>query len=261
MKNYRKYGNSPFSIALIHGGPGGPGEMRPVAIELSKEYGVIEPLQTKTSIKGQVEELYNTLKCHADNPVTLIGFSWGAMLSYIFTANYPNFVKKLILISSGVFESKYAKNIMKTRINRLDDIEQKKLENLIEKLQNPNIPDSTKNALFENIEKLIWKADSYDPLPYKKEILEYQYNIYCSVWNEAEKFRKDKNFLNLGKKITCPVIAIHGDYDPHPIKGIKEPLSRVLNDFKTIIIPKCGHHPWFEKKTKNLFYKILQSNI
>lgn len=37
MKNLRKYGNAPFNIAVIHGGPGVPGEVAPVARE-SKSY-------------------------------------------------------------------------------------------------------------------------------------------------------------------------------------------------------------------------------
>ncbi len=46
MTNIRKYGNPPFSVAVIHGGPGAPGEMAPVARELSSRWGVLEPLQT-----------------------------------------------------------------------------------------------------------------------------------------------------------------------------------------------------------------------
>jgi hypothetical protein len=34
MKNLRKYGKAPFSLAVIHGGPGAPGEMATVAREL-----------------------------------------------------------------------------------------------------------------------------------------------------------------------------------------------------------------------------------
>ena len=30
MKNLRKYEKSPFNVAVIHGGPGAPGEMAPV---------------------------------------------------------------------------------------------------------------------------------------------------------------------------------------------------------------------------------------
>lgn len=46
MKSLRIYGNPPYQIALIHGGPGGAGEIAPVAAHLSKKYSVLEPLQT-----------------------------------------------------------------------------------------------------------------------------------------------------------------------------------------------------------------------
>jgi len=36
MENPRKYGNRPYEVALVHGGPGAAGEMAPVAKELSK---------------------------------------------------------------------------------------------------------------------------------------------------------------------------------------------------------------------------------
>ena len=57
MKNLRKYGHSPYTVAVVHGGPGAPGEMAPVARELSSITGVLEPLQTKYSLEGQVQEL------------------------------------------------------------------------------------------------------------------------------------------------------------------------------------------------------------
>ena len=104
MINLRKYGESPFTIAVIHGGPGAPGEMKPIAEELSKTYGVLEPLQTKDSLDGQLEELKSVLMENASIPITLIGHSWGAMLGFIFTAKNPALVKKLALLSSGIFE-------------------------------------------------------------------------------------------------------------------------------------------------------------
>jgi len=89
MKNLRKYGNKPFNVAVIHGGPGAPGEMALVARELSCVRGVLELLQTATTLEGQVQELKAVLEKNAAPPVTLIGFSWGAMLSFILTAQYP----------------------------------------------------------------------------------------------------------------------------------------------------------------------------
>lgn len=62
MKNVRTYGTAPFQVAVIHGGPGAPGEMAPVARELSLLCGVLEPLQTKTTVAEQVEELATVLR-------------------------------------------------------------------------------------------------------------------------------------------------------------------------------------------------------
>jgi hypothetical protein len=75
MNNLRTYGVTPFKIALVHGGPGAPGEMAPVARELSSEMGILEPLQTADSIDGQVEELKNVLETHGNPPLILVGFS------------------------------------------------------------------------------------------------------------------------------------------------------------------------------------------
>ena len=118
MKNLRIYGNAPYKIAVIHGGPGAAGEMAPVAHELSSGWGVLEPIQTAASIEGQIKELKTVLEKNGDIPVTLIGFSWGAWLGFIFTANHPSFVKKLILIGSGPFEPKYTSIIERIRLGR-----------------------------------------------------------------------------------------------------------------------------------------------
>ena len=87
MKNLRKYGKTPYKIAVIHGGPGAGGEMAPVARELASGWGVLEPLQTSASLEGQIEELKTVLEKNGDLPITLVGFSWGAWLGFIFAAS------------------------------------------------------------------------------------------------------------------------------------------------------------------------------
>jgi hypothetical protein len=44
MKNPRLYGRPPYRIAVLHGGPGAAGEMKPVAEALSADFGFLEPL-------------------------------------------------------------------------------------------------------------------------------------------------------------------------------------------------------------------------
>ncbi len=259
MKNLRVYGNRPFRVAVIHGGPGAPGEMAPVARELAALTGVLEPLQTAASLEGQVGELHAVLAEHADLPVTLAGWSWGAWLSFIFAAQYPLFVSKLILIGSAPYEGKYAEDIMTTRLCRLSEEARVEVFSLLEVLENPAAKD--KNTPMARFGELIAGADSYDPLPHPGELLAYQYDINQSVWREAAEMRRSGELLELGKKIRCPVVAIHGDYDPHPAEGVREPLSRVLKDFRFILLEKCGHEPWMEKQAKDRFYRIIKEEI
>ncbi len=259
MEKLRKYGEKPFNVAVIHGGPGAPGEMAPVAKELSSESGILEPLQTESSIKGQLQELRSVLKKHGDKSVILIGYSWGAWLSYILAAKYPSLVRKLILVGSGPFTEKYASEIMETRFNRLNKEEKREVNLLMEKLNDSN---NNMEKDLARLGKLMSKADSFDPLPSNKiEYVDFQQEIYRKVWNEASELRKSGKLLEYGKQIECPVIAIHGDYDPHPNEGVKEPLSQVVEDFKLILLNNCGHTPWIERNAKNDFYRIIKKEI
>lgn len=257
MQNYRLYGKPPYTTVVVHGGPGAPGEMKPVALELASSIGVIEPLQTAKSIDGQIEELKNVIEENTTYPVYLIGWSWGAWLAYLLTAKHQHLVKKLILIGSGPFESSYAKDIMSTRLSRLTALEQTRVGELSNILQSGKVDPE----IFSEFGALMDKADSYSSLPHSPESIEFQPEIYESVWQEADELRKSGKLLELGRKLLCPVVAIHGDYDPHPADGVRLPLAGVIKDFRFLLLNKCGHHPWFEKYAKKKFYQYLKSKL
>jgi pimeloyl-ACP methyl ester carboxylesterase len=255
MKNLRKHGGPPFTVAVIHGGPGAAGQMKPVAEELSHMYGTLEPLQTAISIDGQVKELHLALKNHGTLPVTLIGHSWGAWLAFLYAARYSSSVKKLLLVSSGPFEEHYASQITNQRLDRLNEKEKMELDILMNGLMNPEVND--KEKIFSKMGKITLKSDSFNPLHCDDEGIEYRYDIFQSVWDEAEEMRRSGKLLMIGRQIRCPVVAIHGDYDPHPFQGVEEPLSHVVKEFKFILLKNCGHYPWIEREERNNFYDIL----
>jgi len=257
--NLKKYGSPPYKFAVIHGGPGAPGYMAPVAKELSKQSGIIEPLQTKDSIDGQVEELYLILNEHAQLPVNLIGHSWGGFLSMIFYDRYPDIVEKLILISSGPFEEKYVEKIKEARSSRLSKKEIEHTRKIEQQLYEKDQPKKTE--LLEKLGNLSSRSDSYDAIPSKSYVIEYQPEVHNKVWGEAKKMRTEGKFIEMIKKIKCPVIAIHGDYDPHPFVGVKEPFSKYVENFRFYLLKKCGHYPWMEKYAKDKFYEILRGNL
>ena len=259
MKNLRTYGKAPFTVAVVHGGPGAVGEMAPVARELSSDRGVLEPLQTATSLQGQIEELKTVLKKNGDLPLTLIGFSWGAWLSFLLAAHFPEFAKKLILIGSGPYEEKYAARIQETRLNRLGEEERREVHSVTEAMKDPAIRD--KNKLLARFGELLAKADAYSPFTLETEVLEVQYRIYQKVLTDAKERRRSGELLEFGKRITCPVVAIHGDYDPHPAEGVQKPLSAVLKSFRFILLKNCGHIPWIEREARQNFFRILKEEL
>ena len=105
MTNVRYYGSAPYQVAVVHGGPGAPGSVAAIARELSKKRSILEPIQTKTNLEGQIIELRDIIEEFGDMPITLIGHSWGAWLVVFVAARYPQLVKKLILVSSGPNEN------------------------------------------------------------------------------------------------------------------------------------------------------------
>jgi pimeloyl-ACP methyl ester carboxylesterase len=256
MQNLRTHGAAPYRIAVVHGGPGAAGEMAPVARHLSILGGVLEPLQTAATLDGQVDELAGVLEAHGDPPVTLVGFSWGAFLGFLTAARHPRLVKKLILVSSGPFEERYARGIMSERLGRLSDVERTEVLALAGILADPGA--TGRDAALCRFGAMLARADAFDPLPGEEAVIACDAAVHEAVWPEAETLRRSGRLLSLGKSILCPVVALHGDYDPHPAPGVQEPLSRVLLDFRFILLEDCGHRPWRERRAKDRFYALLE---
>jgi pimeloyl-ACP methyl ester carboxylesterase len=259
MKNLRKWGKPPYKLAVVHGGPGVPGEMAPVARELSRKRGVLEPLQTKDSIDGQVEELHEVLVTNADSPVILVGHSWGATLSSITTARYPDLIKRLILIGTRPLEGKDMPDLTPIWLSRLS--EEDRVEFLsLEKSVWGGATEYTSEPMGR-LFRLITKSESYDPLPLEDEVLQYQLGINIAVGREMRKFLEGGGLLKAGRQITCPVVAIQGDFDPRPAGDVRESFSRTYKDFKFILLEKCGHYPWMERYARDKFFEVLKEEI
>jgi len=236
--------------------------MEPVARQLSSRWGVLEPIQTATSLEGQVQELRTVLENQGDLLVTLIGFSWGAWLSFIVAAHYPTIVKKLILIGSGPFEEKYVARLQETRLSRLSGEERVEFELILRALGDPTTED--KDRLLARLGALASKTDGYDLIiegPQEFNSVGSQGDIFHGVWKDAAEMRRSGKLLELGKQIKCPVAAIHGDYDPHPAEGVQKPLSEVLDSFRFILLKNCGHMPWIERRARDEFYRTLEEEL
>jgi pimeloyl-ACP methyl ester carboxylesterase len=234
--------------------------MAPVARELSKKRGVIEPLQTRDSQEGQIAELREQISVCAGMPVTLIGSSWGAVLALFTAARKEVEVEKLILIGSAVFDSENSSRIEGIRMSRLDDERRQRLRIIDSELGDPN--NEKKAEIAKEWGDIFFHTDVYDPLTADLEVIEVQYELNVKVWSEYTVLRDKPDYLeNEYSKIDIPTVVIHGDYDPHPLEGIRPLLESCIEDIRFYILPKCGHYPWIERHARDRFFEILESEI
>jgi pimeloyl-ACP methyl ester carboxylesterase len=261
MERLRTYGAGPFTVIVVHGGPGAIGAMASVARELAANWGVVETLHTARSIAGQIQELRTAVVDTARPPVAIVGHSWGAMLGYLFAAHEPQLVRKLVLVGSGVYEDRYAAGIDQVREARLSPAEHDEVRALTSSLQDATVTDT--GAAFSRLGAIFAKADTYDALPHAFDDpgADADYEVFLRVWPEAQALRASGALARLGRRIRCSVVAIHGDYDPHPAAGIAEPLSAVLTDFRLVLLEQCGHEPWIERHARDTFYRILREEL
>ncbi|MFH1842558.1 MAG: alpha/beta hydrolase [bacterium] len=275
-RQLRLHGETPFRVMVVHGGPGAAGEMAPVAQVLvsgnagpaagTGVSGVLEPLQTAPTLAGQVEELRAILLTHGQPPLTVIGFSWGAWLSFLLASQFPELVAKLILVGSGPFEEQYVAAISDTRRQRLDVAEREEFDTILADLERV-APERTdpdlRTKLINHLGILANKADQYDPVadPATNAFpVEIRGELFAA-WPEGAALRKSGELLAAGEQIGCPVLAIHGEYDPHPAAGVSQPLVRVIEDFRFVLLPACGHKPWIERQAREAFYRLLAAEL
>lgn len=252
----RLYGKTPYSVVLVHGGPGAIGALKGFASTLSGiiDQGIIEAIQSEYSVDALVEELLKQIQENGSEKVTLIGHSWGAWLVAIFAAKYPNQVDKVILVGCPPLEDTYVWQIGARRSEHLQGEEKEVFDRLIK-------GEATDEDL-SRVPMILEKADNYcleDKAMHQGDRTDS--DMHNKVWTEAAKLRSDGSLLDIFKNIQCPLYLIQGEGDPHPTEGVTLPLEAQHIACETHVLPKCGHSPYMEKYAKESFYQIISEII
>lgn len=245
----RCYGSPPYAVALLHGGPGDRGSLRPMAECLSAWTGVLEPFQSGFTIEALVEELYGQLAGNVQTPVTLVGHSWGAWLALFFSVRHRECVRQLVLVGCPPFDDRYVPQIMERRLRRLAPEEQAAFSRLS---ASPHLSEEDMQCLA----RLVGRADNYHTVTFANECLP-DVAQYEKVWSKAAAFRSSGGFVRLLPEVLVPIHVIHGEDDPHPLAGAIEPLERLGVGCSLCVLGHCGHSPFLELEARDEFYARL----
>jgi pimeloyl-ACP methyl ester carboxylesterase len=259
----RKYGDSGSYVVLLHGGPGAPGEMAPVARYLSGSFRVLEPLQRLSgdvplTVALHVEDLHNVLlEIPQNKPLYLVGFSWGAMLALTYAARYPEQVNRVILIGCGTFDENSRRVYQNNMAQRIKPDMQKKIESIQARLEEED-DRKLRNELLAELGAIYSQIQSYKLCDdCVDDVLYFDEEGIRQTWADAISLQIQNIQPAEFADIRAAVIMIHGDEDPHPGKLIYRSLLLFIYNLQYFSLSRCGHKPWIEQYAKDDFYKLL----
>lgn len=258
-KSFRRHGRPPFSVVVVHGGPGAPGSLAPLARALADIRGVLEPRQSARTVRGLVEELSDQVDRGANPPVVLVGHSWGAWLALLLAARYPEKVRRLILVGSAPFRTGDVRALRRVRRGRLGPSGWREFRAIERRLSSPRARATP--ADLRRLGALSERADSYRLLPRRTVTTREDPRAYREVWGEASEMRRNGSLLRAVRGVVAPVLVVHGRDDPHPVQGVVGPLRRRGVSVRVVLLDRCGHEPWRERYGRGPFLSTLRREL
>jgi pimeloyl-ACP methyl ester carboxylesterase len=182
----------------------------------------------------------------------------------LLAARSPELVRKLVMIGTPPLQEPWADVVTNERIRRLSPCESAEFKRLVDFFN--GCPDHDSDAERARLGELAAKADAYDEVSAVTDDPAAPSGIavarmFSRVWREAVALRRSGDLVKEGNRIRCPVVAIHGDHDPHPVEGVRQPAAEVLADFRLVLLERCGHTPWRERHASDLLFRTLQREI
>lgn len=254
----RKHGKEPYNVVVLHGGPGAAGSAFGLARLISKELGVLEPMQSKDTIRELEEELREQIEGNCSGKAILAGHSWGAWLAGLFAERYPDKVKKVILIGCPPLDECYVSQIGERRKENMSPEEAEEFDLILRSLEKGP---GNKDECLRRLGEICDRADGYREEASLRDKAVINGDLHEKVWKEAADMRKSGTLLERFRRISCPLILIQGAVDPHPAEGVVQPLKGGNVDVKAFVLNQCGHAPWREKYAREEFAHLLFSAL
>ena len=258
----RTYGLSGPTVIVLHGGPAAVGSAGPLARGLAGCCRVLEPWQRGSGLEPltvakHVADLNELVTGVLPSKPVLVGESWGAMLALAYAAVHPDAVRAVVLVGCGTFDEEARAQFVRTR-------DQRKTADMLRRLEQlqAECPDAAKRCMLEH--DLTRRVYDYEPMQAHagdESPKPFDMKAHTETWNDMLRLQKECVYPAAFAAITCPVLMLHGDYDPHPGPAIYSSLKRFIPQLEWREIEKCGHSPWNERWARDGFFNTLHEWI
>lgn len=254
---FRSYGTSGPPVVLLHGGPGAPGYMAPVAKELGRDFRVLEPFQRPSggeslTVARHVDDLREFLaqRCPGEHPA-LVGSSWGAMLALCFAAAHPEVSGPVVMVGSGTFDLVARARYKAILASRVDAAVRARLDAVDREEPDPDRRLARRADILMALELVAPVHEEFEEEP-----VDARSN--AESWADMVRLQEAGVYPASFARVTAPVLMLHGDHDSHPFEEIRASLLPFVPHLESVLLPRCGHYPWVERHAREEFYRVLR---
>jgi len=254
----RQHGSAGPLVIALHGGPAACGSAAPIARGLADTFRVLEPWQrgssdTPLTVARHVEDLHQVIlsRCDGERP-SLVGESWGAMLALAYAAAHPHSVSRIVLVGCGTWDIASREQVGETLRERMSGCLARELDAMQHSCADA---DERMRRMYELTRPLY----SYDPLPEEAQegLPPFDMLAHTQTWDDMLRLQREGVYPAAFSAITCPVLMLHGTYDPHPGPMIRASLTSFIPHLEYRELGHCGHSPWLEKEAEHAFFALL----
>jgi proline iminopeptidase len=254
---WARYGrtNAP-KLLLLHGGPGADHcYMLPQMLQLGEQYDLLfydqrgggrsksdakDPITWRT----HVEDLGAVVTEFGLEPLSIVGYSWGAMLALLYTIEQrrnPHLVPpaRLALMSPAPLTHEY-RRAFEAEFNRRQQAPEihKSREELAKSGLREKDPAAYRQRAFE-----LSVAGYFSDPAKARDLTPFRViaRVQQSVWESLGNF----DLIGDLEGIKIPSIVIHGRDDPIPLASSVEASRAIGTDL--VVLDGCGHVPYVEQ--------------
>ena len=260
-------------VFLLAGGPAHSAEyMLPIMNELSKSFQAILIYQRGTG-KSKLQKIDNSnvsleiflndfdeLRKHLGyDKISILGHSFGGILTMSYAVKYPNSVKSLILVGSCGINLDFVKYFQANVKSRLLPMEMDKYNFWTDSLQ---IATNPKQSYYEFIRTTAsaYFYDRKNSLKLIKDLTQDSFNYQISDILWYDLIINEYDLRAEFKEFKSPVLIIQGRQD---IVGESTAyqIHNHINNSQLKFIEECGHFPWLEQEEQffNSINEFLKS--
>jgi pimeloyl-ACP methyl ester carboxylesterase len=230
-----------------------------LARALAEPLRVLEPWQRWSSsvpltVDRHVEDVADVISQHASGErPALVGESWGAMLALVFASRYPDRVSALVLVGCGTFDRRARARLQETLEQRTTPELRAQLASLEAQVMDEGYRAARRHRLLDPLYTFRRAADA-------NELIE-QFDLkgHLEAWGDMVRLQDSGAYPAEFASIRCPVLMLHGTYDPHPGSMIRDSLRPSIPHLEYEELAECGHSPWVEEHARAGFLRRVRS--